>query len=506
MKGFLGIRRLAETAARIRRRIGSLRPGTVNIRPAWQWIRKHRLRLAGTAGAIGLVAVISYTGHYYVKSNTFEVYHVFVGDEPAGTVSAPEVVEQYILSRQVEWEKAYPGVHMVMNDDDIELIKERAFKAQSDDAAAIEELDRLIVSRAVGFELKVGNEVVGIVKDEATAESILQQIKEKYTPRLEKNNEVAVLSAEGKADEGKAQVQLENVDFVEPVSLERVETTPESIARPEYVLAKLQEEEVQGIQYTVVEGDCVTCIAEKLDISTEHIYEKNPETKDNYLQIGQVLDLTERIPKLSVKATLIQEEVHDVHYDTIYQTDDTLKLGKTVVVREGKEGKKKVTYRVTQINGKQREMEIIDEEILVPPVPAIVKKGTKVIPGEGTGKFAWPVVGATITSGYGERWGSTHKGLDMISKNKNIIASDNGKVVFAGTRSGYGKTVIIDHNNGYRTLYGHLSKISVSVGTTVEKGEIIGVMGSTGNSTGVHLHFEIHSNGVAQNPMKYLSR
>lgn len=506
MKGLLGKRRWAETAARVCRRLGNLRPGTVNIRLVWQWIRKHRLRLAATAGAVGLVAAISYTGHYYVKSNTYEVYHVFVGDEPAGTVSDPEVVDRYIRSRQVEWEKAYPEVQMVMNDDEIELIKERAFKAKSDDEDAIEKLDRLIVTQAVGFELVVDGEVIGIVKDKATAESILQQIKEKYVPQSGADNAVSVLSATGDADEGKAQIQLEDVDFVEPVSLNPVVTTPESIARPEYVLAKLQEEEVQGIRYTVVEGDCVTCIAEKLDISTEYIYEKNPETKDNYLQIGQVLDLTERIPKLSVKTTLIQEEVHDVHYDTVYQTDDTLKLGKTVVVREGKEGKKKVTYRVTQINGKQREMEIIDEEILVPPVPAIVKKGTKVIPGEGTGKFAWPVVNATITSGFGKRWGSHHKGVDLISKNKNILASDNGKVVFAGTRSGYGKTVIIDHNNGYRTLYGHLSKISVSVGTTVEKGEVIGVMGSTGNSTGVHLHFEIHANGVAQNPMKFLSR
>lgn len=504
MKGFKGKQRIAEAVANIRRRLGAFRLETVSCQPVIQWLRTHRFRLAGAVGTLSLAAFISIAGHHYVKTNTFEVYHVFVGDKPAGTVSDPSVVEQYIATKYEEWKKAHPDVHMVMNDDEITFEKERAFKAKSDNEDALNRLRNLITAHAVGVELRVNGELIGIVKDSETAENILQRIKEKYAPKPEANA-VGVLSASGQ-EEGKTQVQLEKVEFVETVTMENVETTPNNIISPEQALAKLQEEEVQGIKYTVVEGDCVTCIAEKLDISTEYIYEKNPETKDNYLQIGQVLDLTEKIPKLSVRTVYTQEEVHEVHYDTIYQNDDTLKLGKTVVVREGQEGKKKVTYRVTQVNGRQTEMEIIDEQILVPPIPAIVKKGTKVIPGEGTGKFAWPVVNARITSGFGKRWGGHHKGIDMVSSKRSILASDNGKVVFAGTRSGYGKTVIIDHNNGYRTLYGHLSKINVSVGATVEKGEVIGVMGSTGNSTGVHLHFEILKNGAAQNPMKYLSR
>lgn len=81
------------------------------------------------------------------------------------------------------------------------------------------------------------------------------------------------------------------------------------------------------------------------------------------------------------------------------------------------------------------------------------------------------------------------------------MASDNGTIVEAGWKGGYGNAVVIDHGNGTRTLYGHLSSINVKKGQVVEKGQKIGVMGSTGNSTGTHLHFEIHVNGSHINPM-----
>ena len=144
--------------------------------------------------------------------------------------------------------------------------------------------------------------------------------------------------------------------------------------------------------------------------------------------------------------------------------------------------------------------------MLEEPVPAVVKRGTKVIRGEGSGKFIWPVVSAKVSSGYGKRWGRQHKGIDLTSSKKTVLAADHGKVVLAGKNGDYGNTVIIDHNNGYKTLYAHLSKIDVKKGDIVEKGDKIGVMGNTGRSTGVHLHFEVIVNGVNKNPMSYLRK
>jgi murein DD-endopeptidase MepM/ murein hydrolase activator NlpD len=166
---------------------------------------------------------------------------------------------------------------------------------------------------------------------------------------------------------------------------------------------------------------------------------------------------------------------------------------------------KKVTIQLTKLNGLMEAEEMLNEEVTVPPQSAEAIRGTKVILGEGTGKFSWPVIGSSISSGFGTRWGKFHKGVDLTSGNRSILAADNGKVIYAGYKSDYGNHIIIDHLNGYKTVYGHLSKMNVSVGTIVEKGEKIGVMGNTGDSTGTHLHFEIRTSDHPKNPLKYLN-
>jgi murein DD-endopeptidase MepM/ murein hydrolase activator NlpD len=104
------------------------------------------------------------------------------------------------------------------------------------------------------------------------------------------------------------------------------------------------------------------------------------------------------------------------------------------------------------------------------------------------------------------RGGRLHKGVDFTSSNRNIYAADSGKVSFVGRQRGYGNTIVIDHRNGFQTMYAHLKSYKVRDGETVEKGDVIGIMGSTGNSDAVHLHFEIHKSGRVVNPSKYLSR
>jgi murein DD-endopeptidase MepM/ murein hydrolase activator NlpD len=143
------------------------------------------------------------------------------------------------------------------------------------------------------------------------------------------------------------------------------------------------------------------------------------------------------------------------------------------------------------------------------PVSEIIKRGTKIIPYLGTGAFGWPVHNPVVTSGYGMRWGSFHKGIDIISKtgDLNIVAADNGKVTYAQFNSGgYGNCVLIDHHNGYVTRYAHLRTIQVKVGQTVEKGQVLGIMGETGDAEGIHLHFEVIKNGNLKNPMGFLNK
>ena len=130
-----------------------------------------------------------------------------------------------------------------------------------------------------------------------------------------------------------------------------------------------------------------------------------------------------------------------------------------------------------------------------------------------SGSFLWPVASYVyVSSRFGLRvhpiTGKTksHTGIDIASNQGTAVyASDGGTVTLAGWNGGYGNCIMIDHGNGYVTLYGHLSSISVSVGQTVSQGATIGAVGSTGNSTGPHLHFEVLKNGTRIDPEQFFS-
>ncbi|HUH08856.1 MAG TPA: peptidoglycan DD-metalloendopeptidase family protein [Egibacteraceae bacterium] len=131
-------------------------------------------------------------------------------------------------------------------------------------------------------------------------------------------------------------------------------------------------------------------------------------------------------------------------------------------------------------------------------------------PVVGTGQLQWPAAGS-VTSGFGWRVHPIfetrrfHAGIDIGGgSGAPIYAAEDGVVVSAGTRGGYGNAVVIDHGGGLATLYAHQSRIAVSGGQSVARGQIIGYIGSTGYSTGPHLHFEVRVNGEPQNPLEYL--
>ena len=129
---------------------------------------------------------------------------------------------------------------------------------------------------------------------------------------------------------------------------------------------------------------------------------------------------------------------------------------------------------------------------------------------QGTGQLGWPVSGE-ITSPYGYRvhpiYGTTiyHSGIDIgVDEGTPVHAADGGVVVWSGWMGGYGYAVVIDHGNGLSTLYGHNSELAVDEGQSVAKGQVISYAGSTGNSTGPHVHFEVRANGDPVDPMGYL--
>lgn len=121
-----------------------------------------------------------------------------------------------------------------------------------------------------------------------------------------------------------------------------------------------------------------------------------------------------------------------------------------------------------------------------------------------SGGMSWPANGS-VTSGFGYRWGSLHAGIDIANGiGTPIRAAKAGTIILAGWNGGYGNAIVIDHGGGLSTLYGHMTRLRASEGQRVDQGDVIGDMGSTGNSTGSHLHFETRVNGSPRNPTGYL--
>ncbi|MFX3635006.1 MAG: peptidoglycan DD-metalloendopeptidase family protein [Candidatus Pristimantibacillus sp.] len=481
-----------------------------NSQPDTIWWRKKPLMF--TAALLVLLVTVGLGGIQYVKANTVDYYNVYMNGTALGSISNPAEVEQLLKKEAEEVQQANPDITMVLDSGDITYTPESAFKAVPETDATLVKLESMLTSHATGVEVEVDGKVIGIVKDQATADAILTRVQSKYAPQLavkKKSKEVSTLSynstSKSSSDDSavKDGVIIQDVAFVEKVKTDGVATEPDQIMNADDVYKKLVQGSAQPTKYTVQVGDCIGCIAQKFDISPQVIYDNNRWIEEDKLTAGDVLDLTVLQPELTVKTVEDLTETVAIEAPIEVKKNDSMRVGESKVISKGKNGSKRVTYRIVKQNGYVVTEELVNTEVITKAVASVVMKGTKVVLGEGSGTFAVPVANWSLSSKYGKRWGRTHKGID-ITGNKTIMAADDGVIEFAGTKSGYGKTIIINHKNGYKTVYGHMSSLTASVGDIVEKGDKIGVMGSTGRSTGVHLHFEIHKDDVIQNPLKYL--
>lgn len=206
----------------------------------------------------------------------------------------------------------------------------------------------------------------------------------------------------------------------------------------------------------------------------------------------------------------------DMDYETNVTYDETKDNSYEEVTKKGEAGKVTVNLRLNYVDGNLVDSVVTDTKVTKEPVAEEVTIGSKQgereygATGGTTGSFMWPVPHThNVTSLREWRWGRMHNGIDIAGGGdygQPIVASDGGIVTFAGNDGGgYGNYVMIDHGNGYMTVYGHASELCCTTGQYVGQGETIALIGSTGNSTGPHLHFEIRLNGEYQDPLEYVS-
>ncbi|WP_236686961.1 peptidoglycan DD-metalloendopeptidase family protein [Ornithinibacillus contaminans] len=447
------------------------------------------------------------------------VYHVYVDGNHIGQVSDQTIVEEIIHTKLQNAEKKYEDIDLAIGEN-VEFLSELVFNPTYDNDSISQYLEENLTIKSPVTALKMGDNVVGYFENQEDAEKVIQDYQLKYvdqdtldkiqaakSARVESDGPQIVAPTTGKpADLAVGDAIILDVSLSEKVSFSDEKVDPNKVNTVKEGLKLLEKGTLEEEKHKVQEGEVLGSIASKYDLSLDTLLELNPKLKeDSLLQIGQEINVTEYKPFVDVVVNKEEKKKETIAYKTEIVESDELFKGDQKVTQEGSDGEKIVHYALELHNGKETKRDVLEETITKEVVNKVIVKGTKVIPSRGTGTLKWPTVGGYISSEQGYRWGSYHKGIDIARpSSRAILAADNGTVVFAGRQGSFGNKIEINHNNGMKTIYAHLSSIQVSVGQTVQQGTQIGIMGATGHATGIHLHFEVYKNGALQNPLKYL--
>src|SRR5665648_563551 len=351
-------------------------------------------------------------------------------------------------------------------------------------SADSKEISPKIVENSAYSIMVNGKEIVK-VSSENDAEIVLNQVKNNYIT---------------------ADSQVKEVVFVEGVTIitSAVNVKKEDILTTQEAITLIVTGSKEPKTYVVQGGDTVWDVAVLNNLSPYELMEMNPGVEDK-ISIGQTLNLYQIKPYVTVKTTEVVVATENIEYGIEYEYTSNLYKGQSQVKSAGNYGSKIVTAEVVKENGIVVQSTPISEEVAAEPLTQISLVGTKTIPiATGTGQLGIPVTHIEVSSAYGSRGGGRHLGVDLRApRGSAIMAADGGTVVKACYSGSYGNIIIINHGNGIQTYYSHCASMSVSVGSQVTKGQVIGTVGATGNATGNHLHFEVRVNGTPQNPMNF---
>lgn len=311
----------------------------------------------------------------------------------------------------------------------------------------------------------------------------------------------------------------ETVELTRPVEIKQGLYLTASLTEPQGIVELLQSEVEGETTYTVQAGETPSGVAKKHGIAYEDFKAMNPGCEKRFM-IGDKVYLSRSVPFMSVK--VVRRETYQT--ETMYKTETTVDSKKSIsyskVTQKGVKGLNEITADIEYINGVETKRDIIGTKVLRETVNEKVVKGSKVSTTSGKVeasvgngslgnlKFRSPINGGRVTSRFGARRKTgRHTGIDIvIGRGTPTYASEDGIVVLSKWYSSYGNCVIIDHGNGWQTLYGHASKLLVKQGQQVKKGDVISLVGSTGRSSANHCHFEIRKNGTRVDPGPYIGR
>lgn len=452
-----------------------------------------------------------------------DLYRVYLNGKTIGIIKSKDKLEEYINEEQKDLKEEYgvdkvylpKGLYIseyktysasIMKEEDIyQLIKETenfTIKGYTINIKTEEEEITLNVLNKEDFE----NSVTNVVKSFVSSEDLEKYLDGSGNELTGIGKELENLYIKESLDDG-ITIKESYIPSNETIYLNEKDVTKYLLFGDEYTEKN----------YTVKSGDTISSIADDNKLGVDELLVVNPDLKseNSLLSVGQEVSVALVAPLITVVEEEHVVEEKTITYTTEVKYDNSMAWGVTKIEQEGQDGSQIVTQKIKYENGKIVEAYIADTTVEQEAIDEIKVIGTKstasidpsLIPDSGD--WYWPTLKPYIISSvYGWRWGTLHEGIDITGTGYGspIYAANNGVVykVYYDKIGGY--QIVIAHSNNIYTIYAHLSKQLVTAGQTVTRGQKIALMGSTGYSTGTHLHFGVYvgipyGGGYSFNPM-----
>ena len=451
------------------------------------------------------------------------VYRVYLAGKSVGLISDKTALDEYIDKEQQTLKERY-NADKVYAPEDLEIIKDITYNEEISTTEEIYNKIKDIEPFTIkGYKITIegidttnekGEEIKGVdqtlyvldkdVFEEAMDKSIRSFVdSDSYDAYLNNSQKQIENGSTGTIIEN---LYIENKITVKETNIPSDETIYENVDDlSKYLLFGTLDEQQK---YTVQSGDTISDVAFNNKLSNEEFLIANPEFTDanNLLYEGQNVTISIIKPQFRLVEIDHQVALQDIPYETETRYDNTKYTNYEETIQEGVNGSQLVTSKLQKVNG-QVENAVIDNnatQVIKEPIKRIIVKGTKQRGSSGgvdsglssntkvEGYWLWPTrTPYYISSPYSYRWGTLHDGMDIAGAGfgSPIYASNNGIVVASSYKWDNGEYIVINHNNGYYTMYAHLAERYVSVGQEVTIGQTIGSIGQSGFATGVHLHF-----------------
>lgn len=382
------------------------------------------------------------------------------------------------------------------DDDIIDIAPKFSLRIISDDehfvsAAALAD-EMLAVSDqelSEAFGIYIDGSFIGAVKDKTPIENVLNDLLVNY-------------KTEGTVKD----ISFKNkIEFTEGVYL------ADSVMTETEAVSTLTAKKETTSTYVIQSGDTPQVICKKHNMELSELRRLNPGIDDS-CEEGKVITVTEVESFLPIQYVREMETISILGYETQEVETSALNVGTTSILVKGETGERRSTVEVTYIDGIERARKVVSSKITKAPVNEQIGIGTYVArPASidtllhGNGKFGWPVDGGYVSDPFLSN--RNHKGMDIAAPaGSDIYAAADGVVVSSGWNpGGYGYFVMIDHQDGYQTVYAHCSALFATEGQYVTRGQLIAAVGNTGDSYGNHCHFEVRCLGVCYDPASFIN-